>query len=100
MVNSIPLLAGARYYLSESFFGILESGVHFYRVSADVSDIYNKEQLSTDFAAKFGAGAGAGFRYKLAEQSVFEFAGIFNYVTDDFNSIALRAAVLILLDKL
>jgi hypothetical protein len=99
-VNSIPLLAGARYYLTHNFFGILESGVHFFRVSADVSDIYNKEKLSTDFEAKFGAGAGAGFRFKLAEQSVFEFAGIFNYITEDFNSIALRATVLILLDKL
>jgi hypothetical protein len=99
-VNSVPLLAGIRYYFNESFFGILKTGPHFVRVSADVSDIYSKEKLSTDFEAKFGAGAGAGFRYKLAEQSVFEFSGVLNYVTDDFNSIALSASVLILLDKL
>jgi len=99
-VNSIPLLAGARYYFNKNIFGILETGTHFFRVSADVSDIYNKDKLSTEYETKFGAGAGAGFRYKLAEQSVFEMSGVFNYVTDDLNSIALRAAILILLDKL
>jgi hypothetical protein len=99
-VNSIPLLAGARYYFNKNFFGILETGAHFFRVSADVSDIYNKDKLSTEYDTKFGAGAGVGFRYQLAEQSVFELSGIFNYVSDDLNSIALRAAILILLDKL
>ena len=99
-VNSIPLLVGARYYFNENLFGIIESGLHFFRVSADVSDIYNKEKLSTDFETKFGVDAGAGFRYHLAEGSVFELSGIFNYVTDDLNSISIRAAVLILLDKL
>jgi hypothetical protein len=99
-VNSIPLLASARYYFNESLFGILETGAHFFRVSADVSDIYNKDKLSTEYETKFGAGAGAGYRYQLAEQSVFELSGVFNYVTDDLNSIALRAAILILLDKL
>ena len=99
-VNSIPLLAGVRYYFNEMIFGSLETGAHFFRVSADVSDIYNKEKLSTEFESKFGAGAGAGLRYQLAQQSVFELSAFFNYVTDDLNSISLRAAVLILLDKL
>jgi hypothetical protein len=99
-VNSIPLLAGARYYFTPTFFGMIETGAHFFRVSADVSDVYNKEKLSTDYDTKFGAGAGAGFRYQLAEQSVFELSGIFNYVTDDLNSISVRATILILLDKL
>jgi hypothetical protein len=79
---------------------MIETGAHFFRVSADVSDVYNKEKLSTDYDTKFGAGAGAGFRYQLAEQSVFELSGIFNYVTDDLNSISVRATILILLDKL
>ncbi|NNJ53008.1 MAG: hypothetical protein HKP17_07535, partial [Ignavibacteriaceae bacterium] len=46
------------------------------------------------------AGAGAGLRYQLAEQSAFELSGLFNYVTDDLNSIVLRAGVIIYLDKL
>ena len=99
-VNSIPLLAGARYYFTPTFFGLIETGAHLFRVSADVSDIYNKDKLSTEYETKFGAGAGAGLRYQLSDQSVFELSGVFNYVTDDLNSIALRAAILILLDKL
>jgi hypothetical protein len=99
-VNSIPLLAGARYYFTPTFFGLIETGVHLFRVTADVSDIYNKEKLSTEYDTKFGTGAGAGFRYQLAEQSVFELSGVFSYVTDNLNSITLRAAILILLDKL
>ena len=99
-VNSLPILAGVRYYFNEMIFGSLETGAHFFRVSADVSDIYNKEKLSTEFEAKFGVGAGAGLRYQLAKQSVFELSTLFNYVTDDLNSISLCAAVLILLDEL
>jgi len=82
-VNAIPILLGAKYYFNRNYFCLLETGVNLLRVSADVSDIFNKEKLSTEFEAKFGIGLGVGYRYQLAEQSILE----------------LRT-VLILLDKL
>lgn len=99
-VNSIPILAGAKYFFNPAFFGTVEAGVHLYRVSADVYTGFAKESLSTSFTSKFGAGAGAGFRIQLAEQSVFELSGLINLVEDDLNSVLFRASIMILLDKL
>ena len=99
-VNSIPVLAGVRYYFSPEFFGTFEAGVHFIRVSADIYDVYSEEKISTDYKAKYGGGFGAGYRYRLAEPSVFEFSGNYQLVQDDFNSFSLRIGILILLDNI
>ena len=99
-VNSIPIMAGIRYYFSNEFFGMLEAGADFLRLSADIYDVYSNEKISTDYEAKFGGGIGAGYRYRLAEPSVLEISGVYQIVEDDFNSFALRIGVLILLDNL
>jgi hypothetical protein len=99
-VNSIPVMAGIRYYFSNEFFGILEAGVDFLRVSADIYDVYSNEKISTDYQSKYGGSIGIGYRYKLAEPSVFELSGSYQIVEDNFNSFALRMGVLILLDNI
>ncbi|MCW9095127.1 MAG: hypothetical protein OQJ93_00380 [Ignavibacteriaceae bacterium] len=99
-VNSIPVMAGIRYYFSNEFFGTLEAGVDFLRVSADIYDVYNNEKISTDYQSKFGGGIGIGYRYILAEPSVFELLGNYQFVEDDFNSFAIKMGVLILLDNI
>jgi len=96
-IEAIPVIVGARYYISKSFFGTVELGAHFTRVSAEV---YLGDNLSTDYKAKYGIGAGAGYRITLAETSVLEFTGVYQYVEDDLSSISLRATVLILIGNL
>ncbi len=99
-LNSIPVLAGIRYYFAEEFFGTLELGVHFFRVDADVSDLYSDEVYSTKYQAKYGVGIGTGYRYRLAKASVLELSGNYQIVEDDFNSFTVRLGVLILLDNI
>ena len=99
-VNSIPVLAGIKYFFSKDFFGTLEAGAHFVKVNVNISDLYNEEQYPTDYEAKFGGGIGAGYRNNLSEQSVFELSALYQVVEDDYNSFALRLGILILLDKL
>jgi len=99
-VNSIPVLAGIKYFFSKDFFGTLEAGAHFVKVNAHVSDLYDEEIYSTDYEAKFGGGIGAGYRNNLSDQSVFELSALYQVVEDDYNSFALRFGILILLDKL
>jgi hypothetical protein len=78
----------------------LEAGAHFFRINADISDLYNKQKLSTDYEAKLGAGLGGGIRWRLAEASVLELSSVYQYVVDDLSSISLRAGVLVLLDNI
>jgi hypothetical protein len=99
-VNAIPVLAGVRYYFSQEFFGTFEAGVNFLRVSADIYDVYSEEKISTDYKAKYGGGIGAGYRYRLAEPSVLEISGNYQFVQDEFNSFSLRIGILILLDNI
>ena len=99
-LNSVPVLIGVRYYFLKELFGILEGGVHFFRVDTDVSDLYSNEVYSTKYKAKYGGGIGAGYRYRLAQQSVLEFTGIYQFVKDNFNSFSLKLGVLILLDSI
>jgi hypothetical protein len=99
-VNSIPVLAGVRYYFSHEFFGAFEAGVHFLRVTADIYDVYSEDKVSKDFQAKFAGGIGAGYRYRLAEPSVLEISGNYQIVQDDFNSFTIRIGILILLDNI
>lgn len=99
-VNSIPLMAGIRYYFSNEFFGMLEAGANFLRVSADIYDVYSNEKISTEYQTKYGGGIGAGYRYRLAEPSVFEISGTYQIVQDELNSFSLRIGILILLDNI
>jgi len=96
-VEAIPILLGLKYFFNKSFFTTLEAGAHIMRVKADV---YLGDDLSTDFKTKFGAGFGLGYRIQLAEASLFEMTGVYQYVQDDFSSISLRATVLVLLGNL
>ncbi len=93
-------MAGVRYYFSQEFFGTFEAGVNFLRVSADIYDVYSEEKISTDYKAKYGGGIGAGYRYRLAEPSVLEISGNYQFVQDEFNSFSLRIGILILLDNI
>jgi hypothetical protein len=99
-INCIPVLLGARNYFSDNFFGVIETGGHFVKASAEVYDVYSEDQLSTSYEFKFGIGAGTGFRYNLSEQSVFELSWLFHYVENDFNYIVIHAGVIIFLDKI
>ena len=99
-VNSIPILAGVRYYFSPEFFGVVEAGVNFLRVSADIYEVYSEEKVSTDYEAKYCGGIGVGYRYKLAEPSVLEISGNYQLVQDNFNSFSIRVGILILLDNI
>jgi len=99
-VNSIPVMAGVRYYFSNELFGMLEAGVDFLRVSADIYDIYSNEKISTDYQSKYGGNIGIGYRYRLAEPSAFEISGTYQFVEDNYNSFSLRIGLLILLDNI
>jgi hypothetical protein len=96
-VEAIPVILGLKYFFNKSFFGTVETGAHFMRVKADV---YLGDNLSTDFEIKFGAGLGLGYRIQLAEASLFEITGVYQYVQDDLSSISLRATILVLLGNL
>jgi|GEM_PF-4681790 len=97
-INAIPLLAGIRYYFLPEFFGSVEGGATFLRLSADIYDVYSEEKVSTDYEAKYCGGI--GYRYKMAEASVFEISGGYQLVQDDFNSFIIKAGILILLDNI
>lgn len=99
-LTSIPVLAGVRYYFQQNIFGTIEAGVNILRASADVSDIFSEERLSTDYDSKISGGIGGGMRFDLSEQSVFELAGFYRYVEHDFSTVSLSAAVIILLGNL
>jgi len=99
-LTSIPVMAGVKYYFQQNLFGIIEAGVNFIKASAEVSDIFSKEKLSTDYDNKISGGIGGGIRIDLSELSVFELAGIYRYTQDDFSTVSLSAAVIILLGNL
>jgi hypothetical protein len=96
-IEAIPVIFGLKYFFNKSFFATFEAGAHIMRVKADV---YSGDNLSTDFETKFGAGLGLGYRIQLAEASLFELTGVYQYVQDDFSSISIRATILVLLGNL
>lgn len=99
-VNSIPVFAGVRYYFSTEFFGVVEAGVNFLRVTADIYEVYSEEKVSTDYEAKYGGGIGIGYRYRLAEASVFELSGGYQLVQDSYNSFIIKAGFIVFLDNI
>jgi hypothetical protein len=96
-IEAIPVILGIKYFFNRSFFGTIEAGAHIMRVKADV---YLGDNLSTEFKTKFGAGLGLGYRIQLAEASLFEITGVYQYVQDDLSSVSLRATILVLLGNL
>ncbi len=102
-IKSIDLLLGGRYFFSPSFFGLLESGVRYIKLHANIYDATNnnKEKASSDYEPSFTAGAGIGYKYNLAEdKSDFELSGIYHFVSGDvinFPTFTLRASILIYL---
>ena len=99
-VNSIPILAGVRYYFSPEFFGLVDAGVNFLRATADIYQVYTEEKISSDYKARFAGEVGAGYCYKLADPSVFEISGAYQIVKDSYNSFSLKLGILILLDNI
>ena len=99
-VNAIPILAGVRYYFSPEFFGTIEVGADFVRVTADIYNVYSEEKISSDYQTKYCGLIGAGYRYRMAEASVLELSGIYQLVEDDLNSFALQIGILVLLNNI
>ncbi len=99
-INSIPVVAGGRYYIKEGFFTTIELGSYFFRINVEESDLYTDDKYSSDYEAKFGGGFGLGYRFNLSEQSAMEFDGVYQIIQDDLNSVALRLGILIYLDKI
>ena len=99
-INSIPVVAGVRYYIRDGLFTTVQLGSYFFRVNLEASDIYNDDKYSSDYEAKFGGELGFGYRFSLAEQSAMEFSGVYQLIQDDLNSISLRLGILIMLDKI
>lgn len=99
-INSIPVVAGGRYYIKDGLFTTLELGSYFTRLNVEASDIYTDDKYSSDYEAKFGGGVGFGYRFNLAEASAMEFTGVYQILEDDLNSVSLRLGILILLDKI
>jgi len=99
-INSIPVVAGVRYYIKDGIFTTIELGSYFFRVNVDASDLYSNDKYSSDYEAKFGGAFGLGYRFNLSEQSAMEFDGVYQIIQDDLNSVSLRLGIMILLDKI
>jgi hypothetical protein len=99
-INSIPVVAAGRYYIQEGFFTTVELGSYFFRINVEASDLYSNDKYSSDYEAKFGGAFGLGYRFNLSEQSAMEFAGVYQIIQDDLNSVALRLGILIFLDMI
>ncbi|VAX23632.1 hypothetical protein MNBD_IGNAVI01-2347 [hydrothermal vent metagenome] len=102
-IKSIDVLLGGRYYVSPSFFGLLEAGVRYLQLYADIykATDNNNSDKTTKYKPYYTAGFGLGYRYNLAEdKSDFEFTGIYHFVSGDvmnFPTFTLRASILIYL---
>ncbi len=75
-INSIPVVAGGRYYIKDGVFTTIELGSYFFRVNVDASDLYTNDKYSSDYQAKFGGAFGLGYRFNLSEQSAMDFTGL------------------------
>jgi len=102
-IKSIDILLGGRYYVSPSFFGLLETGVRYLKIYADIYKATDNKASgeSTKYKPYFTAGFGLGYRYNLAEnKSDFELTGIYHFVSGDvmnFPTFTMRAGILIYL---
>ncbi len=102
-IKSIDVLLGGRYYISPSFFGLVEAGARYLKLYADIYKATDNKSSdeSSKYKPYFTAGFGMGYRYNLAEdKSDFEFTGIYHFVSGDvmnFPTFTLRASILIYL---
>lgn len=102
-INSIDLLINGRYYFNSSFFGLLETGVKYLMLHANIYDAVSnsKEKASSEYKPYFSGGGGIGYNYNLAEgKSDFELTGLYQFVSGDvinFPNFLLRASIMIYL---
>jgi len=102
-IKSIDLLLGGRYYFIPSFFGLVESGVRYIQLHANIYDATtnSNDEASSDYEPHFTLGTGVGYKYNLAEgKSDFELSALYHYVSGDvidFPTFTLRASIMIYL---
>lgn len=102
-INSIDAILGGRYYLSDSFFCLLEGGLKYIRLFASIYDgtSNSNDEASSDYEPYFATNAGIGYKYNLAEgKSDFELTGLYQFVSGDvinFPNFTLRASIMIYL---
>lgn len=103
-IKSIPVKAGVKYFFTDQLFAIGEVGVNFLNLTANFQNSYGDESNeSTDYEAKFTAGAGIGAAFKLSEQALINITTKYAYVSGgdysiDFSHILLGANLITHLD--
>ncbi len=103
-IKSIPLKGAVKYFIYDEFFALGEIGVNFINLTANFQNAYGDESdKSSEYQAKFTAGAGIGFAFKLSEQSLLNITSKYNYVSGgdakiDFSHILLGASLVIHFD--
>ena len=103
-IKSIPLKGAVKYFFYDEFFALGEVGVNFINLTANFQNAYGDESNeSSDYQAKFTAGAGIGFAFKLSEQALINITSKYNYVSGgdasiDFSHILLGASLVIHFD--
>lgn len=99
-IKSVDLLVGARYYMNKSFFGIIESGVRYLKITAVIytATSASKTNESTDYEPQFSFNVGAGYRLHLAERSAFDISAVYHIVNVyklNLSAVTTRAALLV-----
>lgn len=100
-IKSIPLKGAVKYFFYDEFYAIGEIGVNFINLTANFQNAYGDESdKSSDYQAKFTAGAGIGFAFKLSEQALLNITSKYNYVNGgdasiDFSHILVGASLVI-----
>ena len=103
-LKSIPIKGAVKYFIYDEFFLIGEIGVNFIKVSADFQNSYGETtNESTDFQAKFTAGAGVGTVFKLSEQAQINLTAKYAFVdggdlSTDFSHFLIGAGLVIHFD--
>jgi len=103
-IKSIPIKAAVKYFFYDELFLVGELGVNLMQLSAEFQNSYGDESNeSSDYQAKFTAGAGVGTVFKLSEQSLINITAKYNYVNGgdskiDFSHILIGASLVIHFD--
>lgn len=82
--SNIPLLAGAKYYLNPSVYGMAELGLNMFSVS--VGGASTSE-------TKFGGSVGAGYETALTPTLSLDINAKYAFVADDLNHIGARVGL-------
>ncbi|MCU0343515.1 MAG: outer membrane beta-barrel protein [Ignavibacterium sp.] len=103
-IKSIPLKGAVKYFFYDEMYMVGEIGVNFMNLTANFQNAYGDESdESSDYEAKFTAGAGIGTAFNLSEQALINITAKYNYVnggdaTIDFSHILIGASLVIHLD--